>query len=178
MAAAAWDEDHAENVTCHQLVLEHYDRERQALVRYVISLGVDSDTACEIVQDAFVKLYEHLLGFGDRANLRSWLYRVVHNLARNVQSSVRNRKTGSIADAAVTVDPIERSESAEASMIARQDALRISEAMSCLRPAQRNCLILRAQGLKYKEIAETLGLSVSAVAENVQRGLVKLKESL
>jgi DNA-directed RNA polymerase specialized sigma24 family protein len=38
--------------------------------------------------------------------------------------------------------------------------------------------MLRAQGLKYREIAEALNLSVSTVGENVQRGLERLKEML
>jgi len=41
-----------------------------------------------------------------------------------------------------------------------------------------SCLVLRSQGLKYREIAEALNLSVSTVGENVQRGLEKLKELL
>jgi len=47
-----------------------------------------------------------------------------------------------------------------------------------LSAAQKDCLILRAQGLKYREIADVLKLSVSTVAENVQRGLDRLKESM
>jgi RNA polymerase sigma-70 factor (ECF subfamily) len=50
--------------------------------------------------------------------------------------------------------------------------------MQELSPAQRSCLVLRAQGLKYREVAEALNLSVSTVAENVQRGLERLKELL
>ena len=48
-------------------------------------------------------------------------------------------------------------------------------AMQELSAAQRECLVLRAQGLKYREIAEALNLSVSTVGENVQRGLDRLK---
>ena len=174
----AWDELHAKTAACHQLVLEHYDREQKPLVRYVTSLGIENDIAGEIVQDTFVKLHEHLLNSGSQVNLRSWLYRVAHNLARNMQSSVRNRRTGSLEDVIATIDPVEAGLSAEANLIAKQEKLRMSQAMDALRPAQRNCLVLRAQGLKYKEIAEVLSLSVSAVAENVQRGLLSLKESL
>jgi RNA polymerase sigma-70 factor (ECF subfamily) len=55
----------------------------------------------------------------------------------------------------------------------RDDKLR--EAISVLSAPQRECLVLRAQGMKYREIAAVLDLSISAVGENVQRGLEKLK---
>ncbi|MGH9609896.1 MAG: sigma factor-like helix-turn-helix DNA-binding protein [Bryobacteraceae bacterium] len=44
--------------------------------------------------------------------------------------------------------------------------------------AQRECLVLRAQGFKYREIAEVLNVSASTVGENIQRGLARLKERL
>ena len=66
-----------------QLVLEQYDAEASAIARYVIFLGIESETAREIVQESFLKLYQHLQSGGDRSNLRAWLYRVSHNLARN-----------------------------------------------------------------------------------------------
>ena len=47
-----------------------------------------------------------------------------------------------------------------------------------LSPQQRNCLHLRAQGLRYREIAETMGISSSAVGEFLRRAVVRLKEAL
>ena len=55
----------------------------------------------------------------------------------------------------------------------RNEKLRL--AIGALSGPQRECLVLRAQGMKYREIAAVLDLSISAVAENVQRGLEKLK---
>ena len=48
--------------------------------------------------------------------------------------------------------------------------------MNQLTIAQKESLVLRAQGLKYREIAEILNLSVSTVAENIQRGLERLRD--
>jgi DNA-directed RNA polymerase specialized sigma24 family protein len=52
------------------------------------------------------------------------------------------------------------------------------DAISQLTPAQKECLLLRAQGFKYREIAGVLNNSVSTIGENIQRGLQKLKELL
>ena len=60
----------------------------------------------------------------------------------------------------------------------RERLRRLREGINKLSQAQRECLVLRSQGLKYREIATVLSLSVSTVGENVQRGLEKLKDLL
>ena len=64
-----------------RILLDLYDREQTPLKRYVAMLGIDAETARDIVQEGFLKLHEHLLAGGDQANLRAWLYRVVDNNA-------------------------------------------------------------------------------------------------
>jgi RNA polymerase sigma-70 factor, ECF subfamily len=81
--------DYLEDISPRRLVLEHYDRESQALHRYLLFLGLDPETAQEIVQESFLKLHQHLLANGDRTNLRAWLFRVAHNLGRNAQTAFR-----------------------------------------------------------------------------------------
>jgi RNA polymerase sigma-70 factor (ECF subfamily) len=75
-------------------------------------------------------------------------------------------------------EPSAVSLSAEEALLEREREKRLQRAMNELSEAQRNCLVLRSQGLKYREIAETLNLSISTVAENVQRGLERLKETV
>jgi RNA polymerase sigma-70 factor, ECF subfamily len=142
-------------------------------------LGIDEANAQEIVQETFLKLHLHLLGKGNRKNLKAWLYRVAHNLARNQQSSSWVRLTTSI-DAPRAGEAPERSSSAtpESLLLDRERDLRFRRALDNLSDAQRACLALRAEGFKYREIADVLELSTSTVGENVQRGLEKLKELL
>lgn len=175
---AAWMADYLEDISPRRMVLEHYDRESVPLRRYLLFLGVDADTAQEIVQESFLKLHQHLLAGGDRTNLRAWLYRVAHNLARNVQTAFRTTKTDALSDITITGDLPSSVASVEDELLAQERATRMRDAIDRLTPAQKDCLVLRAQGFKYREIAAVLNLSVSTVGENIQRGLQKLKELL
>ena len=64
----------------------------------------------------------------------------------------------------------------ETALIERQHRVALLDAVRNLSPQQRNCLHLRAQGLRYREIAETIGISTSAVGEFLRRAVVRLKE--
>jgi RNA polymerase sigma-70 factor (ECF subfamily) len=139
---------------------------------------VDVETSRECVQESFLKLHEHLIAGGDRSNLRAWLYRVAHNLARNAQASAAAKRTEPLPETSGVSDPVATEASAEESLLARERERVLKEALEQLSPAQRECLVLRSQGFKYREIAELLALSVSTVGENIQRGLTKLKDLL
>ncbi|MDQ2841080.1 MAG: RNA polymerase sigma factor [Acidobacteriota bacterium] len=174
--AAAWSDNRVGETAETKLILDLYDQEQVSLRRYVLYLGVDRATAEETVQESFLRLHQHLLAGGDRTNLRAWLYRVTHNLARNAQSSARSSRTGALEDLMPAAQPATPAASAEEELLDLEQKELLRQAFSRLSPAQRNCLVLRSQGLKYREIAEALDLSTSTVAENVQRGLEKLKE--
>jgi RNA polymerase sigma-70 factor, ECF subfamily len=165
-----------EDVSLRRVVLEYYDQEHLALRRYLSFLGVDVETGQEIVQESFLKLHEHLLVGGDRTNLRAWLYRVAHNLARNMQTAFRTARTDYLPDMTVNGDIAGSEISAEERLLENERTSRFQAALAQLSRPQRECLTLRTQGLKYREIAEILQLSVSTVGENVTRGLERLKE--
>ena len=171
-----FEAEYLEDTSLCRLILEHYDREHLSLRRYLSFLGVQQETAREIIQESFLKLHEHLLAGGDRSNLRAWLYRVAHNLARNAQAAFDDSRTDSLTGSASVSDPVARTASAEEQLINEERINRLRQAISKLSAPQKQCLSLRTQGLKYREIAEVLNVSTSAVAENVQRGLERLKE--
>jgi RNA polymerase sigma-70 factor (ECF subfamily) len=170
--------EYLEDTSSLRLVLDWYDREYAPLVRYVCFLNVNPETAKEIVHDTFIKLHEHLQNGGDTTNLRAWLYRVAHNLARNSQAAASARKTSSFEDTTTVLEHAESRQSAEEKLIETERLTSLRAAMSRLPDAQRQALVLRSQGLKYREIAQALGLSISTVAENVQRGMEALKKTL
>src|SRR6202162_4458940 len=64
-----------------------YRELRKPLLRYLICLGLSTDEAQDSVQDAFLSLHRHLSSGGSQENIRSWVFRVAHNRARNRQGS-------------------------------------------------------------------------------------------
>lgn len=172
--ASSWKSERLEKVSLRNLLLEHYDRDSVAIQRYLVLLGIDVDTAQEAVQESFLRLHEHLLASGDQANLRAWLYRVAHNLARNSQTAHHSSRTDSLPEGAAEIAA--QALSAEDALLAEERVERLRQAMNLLSHVQRQALLLRTQGLKYREIADVLSVSVSTVGENIQRGLQRLKE--
>src|ERR1700680_3342178 len=64
---------------------------RKPLLRYLVCLGLSADDAQDVVQDAFLSLHQHLESGGSEENIRSWLFRVAHNQARNRQKTYERR---------------------------------------------------------------------------------------
>src|ERR1700761_5110491 len=178
LPSTTWKANYLEDTSVRRLVLEQYDRESVPLRRYLQFLGIDPETAQEVVHEAFLKLHQHLLAEGDRTNVRAWLYRVAHNLGRNTQTAFRSSKTDSLPDLSLAGNLASQAASIEQQLLEEERSRLVRSAINRLSAAQKDCLLLRAQGFKYREIAEVLNLSVSTVGENIQRGLEKLKELL
>ncbi|MGA8596371.1 MAG: sigma-70 family RNA polymerase sigma factor [Bryobacteraceae bacterium] len=174
------EERHPEivEIPVNQVVLQHYDREHLALRRYLVCSSVDEATAEEIVQETFLKLHRHLSRSGDRSNLRGWIYRVARNLALNEHASARRRRGQAIEDCSCEDCFASDHDSPEVQFLQNELETQLRQAMRKLSEAQCECLVLRAQGMKYREIADVLDISVASVGENIQRGLGKLKELL
>lgn len=164
-----------EDTALRRLVLDLYDAEHVAIRRYLAYLGIDAETVRELLQDCFLKLHQHLLSGGDRSNLRAWLYQVAHNLARNLQASNYRARTIYLPDALAGGEPPSENDSVEQELLNSERQRRFHRALADLPTAQRETLLLRSRGLKYREIAEILNLSVSTVGENIQRGMDSLK---
>ena len=61
-------------------------------------------------------------------------------------------------------------------MMAKEKFRRLREAIKLLTGSERECLLLRAEGLRYREIGEVLGIATSTVADTVDRAIRKLAE--
>lgn len=150
-----------------------YDAYSTPLLRYLLGVGL-ADAAEDVVQESFFRLARHLKHGGSSKNLRSWLYQVAHNLSMDIYRETHRElaepeggQLGQDALAAPGANPEWRYLEEE-----RLAQLRIR--MSVLTEQQLNSLILRAEGLRYREIAEALGVSEQRAIRLVKRGAERL----
>jgi RNA polymerase sigma-70 factor, ECF subfamily len=151
-----------------------YRELRKPLLRYLICLGLTADEAQDQVQDAFVSLQRHLAADGSQENIRSWLFRVAHNGARNRQKSYHRRCSAPL-DAQVEASVVDEA-TPERAVLQKEKFRRLRTALRLLSEAERECLLLRAGGLRYREIGEVLGMATSTVGDTVERAIRKLAE--
>jgi RNA polymerase sigma-70 factor (ECF subfamily) len=146
-----------------------FEAYRAPLLRYLLSLGLSVEAGEEVVQEVFLALFQHLRQNKSREHLRGWIFRVGHNLALKERQRSARRPQLSLDETEVcpALDP-------EASA-AQSERQRLILAVVQALPAQdQHCLHLRAEGLRYREIAQVLGISLGAVALAVSRSLAKV----
>jgi RNA polymerase sigma-70 factor, ECF subfamily len=155
-------------------VIHLFEQFRNPLLRYVISRGLSLHDGEEIIQEVFLALFRHLQLGKSRRNLRGWVFRVAHNLA--LKQYTANRKAQATFDSdealaqkqpAATLNPEEHAASSQ-----RQE--RMQAVLRALPEQDRCCLYLRAEGLRYREIAAALGISLGAVSIALTRSLARM----
>ncbi len=149
---------------------------RAPVCRYVASLGVSPSDADEIAQEAFLRLYRHLEQRGAREgdNLRGWVFRVAQNLAFDHQRKRTPRVMDRLDDSTEAQQAIDTGVGPEQRLLRAERFARLHVAIQALPPEQQQCLRLRAEGLRYREIAEALDVGVSTVADWIHQALARL----
>lgn len=154
-------------------VVALFDQFRDPLLRYLSSFGLAPADSEEVIQEVFLSLFQHLHRGKSRENLRGWLFRVAHNQALKRRYRTRREfETRSEADARdLAIDPGPSPEAQVANSQMQQRLLAVVEAL----PEQcRRCLFLRAEGLRYREIAGILDMSLGAVSRSLARSLARI----
>jgi len=149
------------------LVRQH----QNALYRYGRGLGLDHDTALDLVQEAFVKAHARLHQCREPGKVRSWLFRIFRNAMLDWARNVRRTE----------VPLLDVEEPADDQDFAERHALReaIGAALAALPPILREAFLLRHElGHSYEEIAELAGVSLSAAKMRVARAHAALRETL
>ncbi len=156
-----------------------FDELRRPLFRYFLCAGLSREDADEGVQETFLRLHRHLQKDGDRSNLRGWIFQVARNLARNRHKSARIRRTEALDGDWKRRNSFPDPEGSPEDQAIRAERMRrLKRSIERLTPQQRECVLLRASGLRYREIAEILGVGISSVGEMVQRAAARLSEAL
>jgi RNA polymerase sigma-70 factor (ECF subfamily) len=150
-----------------------YRELRKPLLRYLVCLGLSPDEAQDVVQDAFLTLHWHVAAGGSQENIRGWLFRVAHNQARNRQNRYERRFAAPLEE---NIDVVLDQSNPEREVLDKEKFRRLQKAIRLLTDSERECLLLRASGLRYREIGEVLGIGTSTVADTVERSIKKLAE--
>lgn len=146
----------------------------------------DEEVARDLTQDVFLKVYEKLGTFEERSNIYTWIYRIAVNHVLNYLKKERRYDWLRILDKSLTdvihedqIDPefwgSRPSKSADKKMEEREREVIVRSKIHSLPAKYRIPLVLfRYDELSYKEIAETLDLSLSAVETRIHRANKKL----
>jgi RNA polymerase sigma-70 factor (ECF subfamily) len=154
-----------------------YEAYRDRIYCFLVSRGVGRAIAQEITQDVFVDLFVALKKPVQIESAQAWLYAVA---ARRAVDHWRREHCQEWIDsdlepvAAANLPSSEPTPEAEAGH--REELTRVAAGLRNLPKEQRLCIQLRAQGLRYREIAKILRVSKSTVAEWLVSAIDRLRE--
>lgn len=141
-----------------------FDASLQRLAR---AYEADPEAVRDLLQDIHLQLWSSFAHFDQRCSLRTWVYRVAHNVAiRHVVRQRRIRKT------LASIEEIESMPSGEQGELAagQNQALdRLSVLIQKLKPLDRQIIVLYLEGMDASTIAEITGFSAANVAMKVHR---------
>jgi RNA polymerase sigma-70 factor (ECF subfamily) len=169
-----------DEAACTELVAAH-QRMVYALALHLLG---DKDEALDLSQEVFLRVFRTLSSFRGHSALRTWIYRIVVNQARNRQRWWRRRhrasqvslddhlrQCGEIESTTITLP--------DRLLASKETAARIWQALERLPFDQRTALILReVDGLRYEESAYSLGVAVGTVKSRLTRARQALRAEL
>jgi len=149
-----------------------FERTRDRLLRYSMSLGLSAHDGEEVIQEVFLALFRHLQRGRPQTNLNAWLFQVTHNLALKRREGDR-RKQQTLAELSAAAPNPQARDNPEDQLLDRQRRVRLSSVWRALPEQDRQCLALRAEGLTYREIAAVLGVSLGGVSGSLARSIAR-----
>lgn len=153
---------------------EVFDNLHPPLLRYALRLTQDNDAAYDIVQDAFIKMWQIRATLDPHRSLKALLYKMVRNLALNHNRTKMREKAHLIAmpspDSPDGNDP--------------EESIDVEKLGSCMRewiaelPSRRReaFQLSRFAGLKHEEIAEVMNLRPRTVTNHIMLALQHLRD--
>jgi RNA polymerase sigma-70 factor (ECF subfamily) len=152
-------------------------------------LTEDSEEARDLTQETFLRAFQNIARFRGDSDLKTWLYRIAINQARNRwRWWRRRRKDFTVSIDAETDDGIpalansliaDGGNNPERESLARERETLLRTALRSLAPSYREAVVLRdIQGLTYEEIATALDITVGTVKSRISRGRDELRKRL
>jgi RNA polymerase sigma-70 factor, ECF subfamily len=169
-----------EQLACTELVGEH----QRMVVQLAMNLLGDRDEALDLSQEVFLRVFRTIHRFRGQSSLRTWIYRIAVNQARNRHRFWRRRHRADQVSLdqhlEVHGDFLSGRESTPDRVLAQKElAERLQQALDRLPFDQRTAIVLREiDGLSYDEIAFSLGVAVGTVKSRLTRARQALRHEL
>ena len=150
----------------------------------------DAEEARDLTQETFLQAYRNIAQFRGEADLRTWLYRIAVNQARNRWRWWRRRRRGSTVSLDAPANDSQDTtlgarlrdhgaEDPEQRALARERERFLLTALHALARPYREAMVLRdIEGLSYEEVAAALDISVGTVKSRLSRGRTELRRRL
>jgi len=151
-------------------------------------LTENSEEARDLTQETFLRAFQSIGRFRGEADLRTWIYRIAINQARNrwrwwrrrhKDSTVSLDATKGQSNQTVIATLAESSDNPEQQTLAHERELALRSALQKVGRAYRETVVLRdIEGFTYEEIAMTLGINIGTVKSRLASGRQELKRKL
>jgi len=149
----------------------------------------DPEEARDLTQETFLRAFQSINRFRGDSTLKTWIYRIAINQARNRWRWWRRRRRDATVSLDATDDqretplaatlPNAHSLNPEQETLARERELQLRDALLGLRQSYREAVILRdVEGFSYEEIAAALQISIGTVKSRISRGRLELRKKL
>lgn len=168
---------------------ELLSRYRNRLMAFIYSVVRDYHLAEDIFQETFLRVYREARGFREGSSFKTWLYTIALNLARDAlrrskrrpeisleteMGSGREGEPGRVSDLIPGREPGPREEAG-----GRELEEILERELSVLSEDHRRVIVLsRLNGLKYREIAEVLGIPSGTVRSRLHYALEQLRRGM
>jgi len=170
-----------EEMACTELVNEY----QRMVFHLALHMLGDHDEALDLSQEVFLNVFRTIGRFRGQSSLRTWIYRIVVNQARNRQRWWRRRHRANQVSLEERIEktgdmpPASELDGPDRMFGQRELARRIWGALDELPFEQRTVMILREiDGLSYEEIAFSLGVAVGTVKSRLTRAREALRSQL
>ena len=169
-----------DQVACGDLVAEH----QRMVVQLAMNLLGDRDEALDLSQEVFLSVFRTIHRFRGHSSLRTWIYRIAVNQARNRHRFWRRRHRNDQVSLdehiAIHGDRLSGPDVTPERALARKElAEQLWTALGQLPFDQRTAIVLREiDGLSYEEIAYSLGVAIGTVKSRLTRARQSLRSEL
>lgn len=148
------------------------DEFSRPIARLARAHELDPALCADLCQEIHLALWRSFATFDQRCSLRTWVYRVAHNIAATHVLKSRRRKLATL----VSIDDIDVADTSD--MVADLDASRVMQRLDtliqALKPIDRQLIILHLEGVAAEDIAEIAGISLA----NTHTKLHRIREVL